>query len=183
MQATKCVTQTYSGGLDDLLAECLTNTYNAINYAEEHGIDNRRGMKGFYQTLKDTKLPSCYKVASITRACAIIKSRKKSAKRGIKVVHLKPLRSMICIVSGFFVTMKGRLFIPHRRDKYFDFQLSKYVLMKLTAKKVRSLTITPDILSFCYSEDIEAGPVKRVYGVDRNEKNVTFGDREMVIQV
>jgi hypothetical protein len=27
-------------------------TYNAIHYAKEYGIDNRKGMKGFYQTLR-----------------------------------------------------------------------------------------------------------------------------------
>jgi len=181
--ATKCVTQSYSGGLDDLLAECLTNTYNAIQYAEEHGIVNRKGMKGFYQTLKSVNLPSCYKLASITRACAIIQSRKKSEKRGIKAVHLKPLRPMTCLISGFFVTMKGRLFIPLRRDKYFDVQLNQYTLKTLADKKVRSLTITLDSLSFCYSQEVEPAPVRRVYGVDRNEKNITFGDVETVVQV
>jgi len=181
--ATKCVTQSYPGGLDDLLAECLSYTYNAINYAQEHGIDNRRGMKRFYQTLKDANLPSCYKVASITRACAVIQSRKKSEKRGIKVIHLRPLRPMICVISGFFVTMKGRLFIPLRRDKYFDLQLSQYVLRTLANKKVRSLTVTPHSLSFCYSEKIEPAPVKTVYGVDRNEKNLTFGNASMVVQI
>ena len=58
-----------------------------------------------------------------------------------------------------------------------------HVIKTLEGKKVRSLTITPDRLSFCYSEEIEAAPVKTVYGVDRNEKNITFGDREGVIQV
>jgi putative transposase len=79
--------------------------------------------------------------------------------------------------------MKGRLFVPLRRDKHFDLQLNRYTLKKLADKKVRSLTITPDMLSFCYSEDIVPSPVERVYGVDRNEKNVTFGDREVVTQV
>ncbi len=32
----------------------------------------------------------------------------------------------------------------------------------------------------CYSVDIEPIPVMRVYGVDRNEKNITFGDNERV---
>jgi len=181
--ATKCVAQSYPGGLDDLLAQCLTNTYNAIHYAEEHGIANRRGMKGFYQTLKDDNLSSCYKVASITRACAVVKSRKKSEKRGIKAIHAKPLKSMICVISGFFVTMKGRLFIPLRRDKYFDVQLNQHTLKRLAGKKVRSLTVTPDLLSFCYSEEIVPAPVSRVYGVDRNEENITFGDRDAVVRV
>jgi len=166
-----------------LLADCLNLTYNGVHYAEEHGIEDRRGMKGFYQTLKRVELPSCYKVASMNRACAVVKSRKKSARRGIKVCHPRPLRPVVCIISGFFITMKGRLFIPLRRDRYLDVQLDKYTVGELAYKKVRSLTMTPDSLSFCYSDDIEPMPVERVYGVDRNEKNITFGDEEKVTRV
>src|SRR5256885_4412601 len=97
--------------------------------------------------------------------------------------HLRPLRPAVCIISGFFVTMKGRLFIPLRRDEYFDIQLNQHVFEVLRGKEVRSLTITPDSLSLCYSEDIEPMPIKRVYGVDRNEKNLTFGDKERVTSV
>jgi hypothetical protein len=158
-------------------------TYSAVHYAENHGIDNRRGMKGFYQTLKKVGLPSCYKVASITRGCAVIQSRKKSEKRGIKVGHPRPLRPVVCIVSGFFVTMKGRLFVPLRRDEYFDAQLNHHVIQAIEGKTVRSLTITPSSLSFCYSEDVEESPVKTVYGVDMNEKNLTFGNASMVVQI
>src|SRR5208283_861744 len=38
-------------------------------------------------------------------------------------------------------------------------------------------------LSFCYSEEIEPAPVMTAYGVDRNEKNITFGDADGVIQI
>jgi putative transposase len=79
--------------------------------------------------------------------------------------------------------MKGRLFIPLRRDKYFDIQLNHHVLQRLSGMKVRSLTITPDLLSFCYSEEVEQIPLKTVFGIDRNEKNLTFGNREEVIQI
>ncbi len=127
--------------------------------------------------------PSCYKVASITRACAVVRSRKKSERRGVRVSHPRRLRPVACITSGFFITMKGRLFIPLRRDRYFDVQLNHHALKKLADKKVRSLTITPDSLVFCYSDDIKSIPVARVYGVDRNEKNITFGDKEMVTHV
>jgi putative transposase len=141
-------------------------------------------MKGFYRTLKGVNpLPSCYKVASITRACAVIQSRKKGERRGIKVGHPRPLRPAVCIVSGFFVTMKGRLFVPLRRDDYFDVQLNHHVIQTLKGKKVRSLTITPESLSFCYSEDVAQAPVKTVYGVDRNEKNLTFGNASTVVQI
>jgi len=158
-------------------------TYSAIHYAKEHGIDNRRGMKGFYGTLKKVSVPSTYKIASITRACAVVQSRKKSEKRGINVSHPRPLKPTVCIVSGFFVTMKGRLFVPLNRNKYFDIQLNHHVIQTLKGKEVRSLTITPSSLSFCYSEDVEEAPVKTVYGVDRNEKNLTFGNASMVVQI
>jgi hypothetical protein len=74
--------------------------------------------------------------------------------------------------------MKGRLFIPLRRDKYCEIQLNRYTLTKLANREVRSLTITPNSLSFCYSEDVEPAQVRSVYGVGRNEKNITFGDIE-----
>jgi IS605 OrfB family transposase len=140
-------------------------------------------MKVFYQTLRPVELPSCYKVASITWACAVVRSREKSRKRGVEASHPKPLRPAVCITSGFFITMKGRLFVPLRRGKYFDLQLNRYALKKLEDGKVRSLTMTPDSLSFCYSEDVEPRPTNRVYGVDRNEKNIAFGDRDRVILV
>jgi putative transposase len=140
-------------------------------------------MKGFYRTLKNVGLPSCYKAGSITRACAVVKSREKSERRGVRMGHPKPLRPVVCIISGFFITMKGRLFVPLRRDRYFDIQLNQHMLERLADKKARSLTITPDSLSFCYSEDIEPAGIRRVYGVDRNEKNISFGDREKVTMV
>lgn len=184
MRATKCVSQPFDGeGLRDLLAECLVLTYNAIAYAQDHGIENRKGMKGFYRTLKDMKLPSCYKVAVITRACAVVASRKKSEKRETKTKHPEPLRRVTCILTGFFISMKGRLFVPLSRDMYFDIQLNAHTTKILEGKKMRSLTITPERLSFCYSDEVEGLPVGRVYGVDRNEKNLTFGDGETVIQV
>ncbi len=184
MRATKSVSLSIDGEeLRGLLGECLTLTYNAVNYAQEHGIDNRKGMKEFYRTLKDVKLPSCYKTAAIGRACEVVASRKKSEKREAETKHLKPLKEKVCIISGFFVTMKGRLFLPLARDRYFDVQLNPHVIETLEGKKTRSLTITPDNLSFCYSEEVEPAPVKTVYGVDRNEKNLTFGDKDSVIQV
>ena len=184
MRAVKCVTQPYVGeGLRDLLSECLTLTYNAIAYAQEHGIDSRKGMKGFYKTLKESKLPSCYKVAAIGRACAVVASRKKSEKRGVDVKHPRPLRTVVCMISGFFISMKGRLFVPLKRDVYFDIKLNPHTMKILQGKKVRSLTITPATLSFCYSEEIEAALVRSVYGVDRNEKNITFGDKEVMVRM
>ena len=184
MRATKCVVQSFQdGAIDSLLRDCLTLTYNAMRYAEENKIVNRRGMKGFYRMLNGDPLPSCYKVAIITRACAITRSRKKSVSRGVEARFMKSLRPVVCIISGFFITAKGRLFISLRRDKYVDILLNDYVRQALVGKELRSLTITPDSISLCCSEEIEPRPARTVYGVDRNEKNITFGNRDGVVQI
>ncbi len=184
LRPTKCVVQSFQNDpLDDLLRDCLTLTYNAIHYGEQNGITNRKGMKRFYRTLKGVELPSCYKVAVISRACAVLESRRKSEKRGIVTRNPKPLRPMVCIISGFFITMKGRLFIPLKRDVYADVLLNHHVQEKLVGKELRSLTITPDSLSLCYSEEVESVSAKTVFGVDRNEKNLAFGNAEKVVQL
>ena len=185
LRATKSATQPFRDeGLDALLRDCLTLTYSAINYGEENGIDDRKGMKGFYRSLKGIELRSCYKVAVIARASAILKSRKKSERREVVIRHPKPLRPMVCITSGFFVTAKGRLFIPLQgRNDYVDVLLNHHVREAVEGKELRSLTITRDTISICYSAEVEPTQVKTVYGVDRNEKNLTFGNREGVVQI
>ncbi|MDE1854206.1 MAG: transposase [Thaumarchaeota archaeon] len=184
MRALKCLTQPFQNdSLVGLLRDCLALTYNAMNYGEEMHITNRKGMKMFYQSLRTVGLPSCYKAGVITRACAILKSREKSKKRGVETFHPRPIRPMVCIISGFFVTAMGRLFIPLKRDKYVDVQLNHHVLETLQGKELRSLTITSVSLSICYSEEIESMPIKTVYGVDRNEKNLTFGNTDGVVQI
>lgn len=185
MLATKSVTQSFhDDSLDGLLSDYLTLTYNAIHYGQENDISNRKGMKGFYRSLSGIELPSFYKTAAISRACAVLESRKKSKKRNIETRHPKPLKPMICIISGFFVTMKGRLFIPlTKRNKYADVVLNHHVQERIKGKKLRSLTITPGSLLLCYSEEVKEIPVRTVYGVDRNEKNLTFGNTERVVQI
>ncbi len=176
MLATKSVSLEHSNAiLHKLLGYCLTLTYNCIQYGEANAIRNKKGMKGFYRLLKDVDLPSFYKVAVIARACEILKSQEKSKKRGKEARHRKPLNPVVCIGGGFFVTAKGRLFISLGHEKYVDIQLNKYVQSVLYEMNVRSLTITPSSISFCYSKEITPFQTKTVYGVDRNEKNLTFG--------
>ncbi len=186
MQATKSVSQPHRDEvLKELLQRCLALTYNAMKYGEDNHTDDRRGMKEFYRSLKGIDIPSCYKVASITRACAVLKSREKGERRGKVVKHKTALRPVICIMTGFFTTVTGKLFISLGHGKYQMVQLNRYAHQKITEPgvKVRSLTITKDSMSFCYSKEVRPIPVKTVYGVDRNEKNLTFGDKEKVVQM
>ncbi len=83
MQAGKSVSQAHrSEVLRELLRRCLILTSNAAEYGKVNCIDNRKEMKDFYRSLKGVDIPSCYKVASITRACAILKSREKGERSG-----------------------------------------------------------------------------------------------------
>jgi putative transposase len=102
----------------------------------------------------------------------------------VKTFHRKPLRPSVCIVSGFFITAKGRLFVPlAKRNDYFDLVLNIYAREALRGKELRSLTIASGIVSICYAIDVKPKLVKTVYGVDRNEKNLTLGDKKDVVQI
>ena len=68
--------------LKEILQLSLTLTYNAMKFGEENSIDDRRGMKEFYRSLKGVEIPSCYKEAIVTRACVVLKSREKGERRG-----------------------------------------------------------------------------------------------------
>jgi transposase len=84
MRATKSVSQLHRSEVSKgLLQSCLTLTYNAMEYGEDNHTDDRRGMKEFYRSLKGVDIPSCYKVAIVTRACAILKSREKVVQIGV----------------------------------------------------------------------------------------------------
>jgi putative transposase len=186
MQATKSVSQPHDNEvLRELLRRCLALTYSAVQYGKDRQLLDRTRMKGFYRALKGVNIPSCYKVASITRACSVLKSREKGEKRGRKVKHRKALRPMTCITTGFFTTITRKLFIALGRDRYEMVQLNKYVYGKISQPgvKVRSLTITDVSISFCYSKEVKPIPVRSVYGVDRNEKNLTFGNDTGVLQI
>jgi hypothetical protein len=164
LQATKSVSQPHGSEiLRRLLKRCLTLTYNAIEYGEENFIDDRRGMNDFYRSLKGVDIPSCLKHAIVARACTVLKSREKGARRGKDVKHRKALRPMVCLVGGFFTTVTGKLFISLGHDKYEMVQLNRYALRRISEPelKVRSLTITRDSISLCYSRKIRAISVKQ----------------------
>jgi len=46
-------------------------------------------------------------VATIAKACAVLKNRKKSKNRGVDTTHFRPLRPVVCIMTGFFITRRG----------------------------------------------------------------------------
>jgi hypothetical protein len=170
MRAFKSSSQPHrSKVLKELLQRCLTLTYNAMDYGIVNQKDDRRAMKEFYRSLKGVDIPSCYKVAIVTRACAVMKSREKG-KRGKDAGHRKALRPIICVTTGFFTTVTGKLFISLGQDRYEMVQLNRYTHKRISEPgvKVRSLTITRNSMSFCYSKEVKPTPVKKVYGVDRD---------------
>ena len=169
-----------SAFLCKVLVECRTLTYNAISFAKQHGLKSRRQMKEFYRSMSSVDVPSCFKLAVITRACAVLRSRTKSEKRRISVAHPRPLKLASCIISGFFVTATGKLFIGLGPDRFEMLKLNAYVFSRVSLPgiKMRSLTITKDRVGICYSAEIQPIATKTVFGVDLNEKNIAFGDRQ-----
>ena len=149
-----------------------------MRYAESNGLKNRTQMKGFYHSMHDVDLPSSFKLAVITRACAVLRSRMKSEKRSVETRHPRPLKLAACIITGFFVTVTGKLFVSLGHDRFEMVQLNRYSLSKVSAPgvKMRSLTITEDKVAICYSAEVKPIEARRVLDVDRNEKSLAYGD-------
>lgn len=184
MLSTKSVSQqnAASAALLETLDRCRTITYSCMKFGEENKISDRRGMKAFYRTLgKD--LPSFFRADAIARGCAVLRSRLKSERREKGAKHGKPLKLAVYITSGFFVTAKGKLFINLGKERYEQVQLNKYMVSKLQGAKMKSLAITPFSVSIFYSKEVEDRPTETVYGFDRNEKNLTFGNRDGTVKI
>jgi hypothetical protein len=98
----------------------------------------------------------------MTRACAVVKSREKGRKRRKETRSRKPLRPSATIINGFFTTVTGKLFVSLGHDRYEMIQLNRYSHGRLAGMKMRSLTLTPDSVSICYSKEVDPVEVNSV---------------------
>ena len=128
-------------------------------------------------------VPSCYKLCAISKAAGILASRKKSIRRGFptKTHYLsKPL-----LVSCYGFKMgEGSLLVPLGNHKSESIPLNAHTLAALSQPEgvqVRSFTLTEHSLSLCIAKEVEEMQrVGGVVGIDRNLRNATVGNAELV---
>lgn len=126
---------------------------------------------------------SYYKLCAISRAAGILASRKKSIRRGIPTRSPYSVKPQLISCYGFKIE-NGTLKIPIEKGKYFEVRLNPHMLEALSdpALRVRSFTLTADTVSLCVSKEVPEIECTKMAGVDRNLRNLTYGNEERVIQ-
>jgi putative transposase len=137
-----------------------------------------------YHAFDKYDTPSYYKVCAISRAVGILSARNKSLKRGVSTKKPYAVKSILTSCYGFKVE-GGRLKVPLGSRRYAEIPLNRHTLQVLSepALKVRSFTLSANsTLSLCISKEVKEREVTTTAGVDRNLRNVTYGNCRRAVQ-
>jgi len=137
-----------------------------------------------YHSFDRYDIASYYKVCAISRAMGILSARKKSMKRGIPTKTPYAVKSILSSCYGFKVE-EGRLKVPLGSRRFAEIPLNRHTLQVLSepALKVRSFTLSANsTLSLCISKEVKEREVTATAGVDRNLRNVTYGNCRRAVQ-
>ena len=136
-----------------------------------------------YEELSRYRVVSYYKLHAISRAAGILASRKKSIRRGVATKDPYAVRPQLVSCYGFKVE-NGRLKVPLGERRYFDVPLNAHTQKVLTEAglKVRSFTLTARSVSLTVSKEVKEIECTGTVGLDRNLRNLTYGNEKRVIQ-
>ncbi|MBM5805013.1 MAG: IS200/IS605 family element transposase accessory protein TnpB [Candidatus Verstraetearchaeota archaeon] len=136
-----------------------------------------------YHNLADYDAPSYYKLCAISRACGVLASRKKSLKRGIYTRSPYAVKPQLVSCYGFKL-IDNALRVPLGHHRFFRIPLNKYTQEILCdpALRVRSFTLTASQMSICISKEVQQIECTKTAGVDRNLRNITYGNEEHIEQ-
>lgn len=187
MQAVKCVRQNYCR--NDTIAALLDAFRHMVNDCIRIGLENdvlslKRLSVMSYKQLAKYNIPSYYKYCAISRAAGILAARKKSIRRGCKTRSPYAVKPMLVSYLGFKI-INNKILIPLGARRYFDISLNKHsqqILCSDSTLIVRSFTLTADIVSIIYSKEVNEIQVAQAAGVDRNLRNLTYGNCDKITQ-
>ena len=136
-----------------------------------------------YSELEQYEILSYYKLCAISKAAGILSARRQSIKRGFKTKNPYMKKRILTSCYGFKIE-NGILKIPLGNRKYFDVLLNSHTRQVISDRtlKVHSFILTPKIVSITISKDVEKIECVKTAGIDRNLRNLTYGNEKMVIQ-
>jgi len=136
-----------------------------------------------YHEFEHYDIPSYYKLCAISRASGILASRKKSLRRGMPTRSPYSAKQQLISCYGFkFDANNMILRMPLGRREFFEISLNRHTqeILSGPALRVRSFTLTASTLSICFSKEVQEIECTRTAGVDRNLRNITYGNDSMV---
>ncbi|MFY9300954.1 MAG: transposase [Candidatus Nitrosotenuis sp.] len=137
-----------------------------------------------YHKMKNYDIMSYYKLTAISYACGRLAQRKKDIKKGRN--PKPPYIKKPFLVSCYGFKINGVLLsFPIRNREFANILLNDHTTKTISDKsiKVRSFTITPNSLSLSIQKEVEPFKPEKTIGIDRNLRNVTFGNSDKVILV
>ncbi|WKT57736.1 hypothetical protein QVH35_10515 [Candidatus Nitrosotenuis chungbukensis] len=160
-----------------------------VNHCIRIGLENncstlKRLSSLAYRTLQDYDIMSYYKMTAISQACGRLSQMKRDIKKGRN--PKSPFVQKPYLVSCYGFKINGILLsFPVRNREFANILLNDHLIRILSDQSItpRSFTITPQSLSISIAKDVESIQTEFTIGVDRNLRNVTFGNGKEIIQV
>lgn len=136
-----------------------------------------------YHELGQYDIISYYKLHAISRAAGILSNAKQSVKRGIPTKS--PYLKKQILVSCYGFKLENGIFkIPLGDKTYFEIQLTNHTMQVLSDPtiQINSFLLLPNSISISYSKHITSRECDKVAAIDRNLRNVTYGNSQRVTQ-
>ncbi len=124
-----------------------------------------------------------YRLNAISKAAGILAARKKSIRRGYPTKT--PVLSKLVLVSSYgFKVEDGKLRFPLKPGEFQHISLTPHTLKVLSEPnlRIRSFTLTEDLLSLCIAKQVPDVECEGPIGVDRNLTNMTVGNEHRAVQ-
>jgi putative transposase len=159
-----------------------------VNHCIRIGLENdvttlKRLSSVAYHELRQYDILSYYKIHAISKAAGILSNRKQSIKRGITTKN--PYLGKRILVSCYGFNLENRIFkIPLGNKTYLDIPLNHHTEQVLSDSEIEinSFTLTINSICISYSKLIKKIECTSTAGIDRNLRNLTYGNCENVIQ-
>ncbi len=185
--ATKAVIQGYTPNVRIL--ELLETFRQMVNGCIGVGLVNdiatfKKLCSVSYMELARYDCPSYYKLCAISRAAGILAARRKSIRRGYPTKNPYSVKPQLTAYFGFKLK-NGILKLPIGVRLYFEISLDNHTLEVLAANApltIRSFTLTTNTLSLTMSKKVSTNECTKTAGLDRNLRNLTYGNDERVIK-
>jgi putative transposase len=151
---------------------------------EERGVvitSMRKLSLACYHQLKGYDLLTCYRLTAMSKAAGILRNYRREKKDNSRAERPHAHKPVLVDCYGFRIF--GRLLrIPFRKGEYIFIVLKDHTLKMLSGHRARSITLTPESLSICYSKDVQQVRPRGAMGIDRNLDNITAADTNGIIK-
>jgi putative transposase len=160
-----------------------------VNHCVRIGLEhNKHTLKTLsplaYCQLSEYQIQSKYKLTAISQACGRLSQMKRDIKNGR--TPKSPFVRKPYLVSCYGFKINGVLLsFPVKNREFVNILLNSHTAAILAdgSLKPRSFTITPTSLSISIQKNVEPMKTEKTIRIDRNLRNVTFGNHTIIVQV